>query len=128
VSLLHCIAARDEVEADSVVSVARTRVYFATPRDNGNEVAAAAGTAVEAVVEAAVEAVVDVAVDKQQVVTRNLIDNAVDIAVGVTVRNSGGGNPASYIAPTVHIPAAVAPAGERWVCDPLSPVRQKRLT
>jgi len=56
-------------------------------------------------------------------VTRNSIDNAADIAVGMTVRNSGVGNPADYIAPTVHIPAAVAPAGERWVCDPLSPMR-----
>jgi len=63
-------------------------------------------------------------------VARNSIDNAADIAVGVTVRNSGVGNPPDYIAPTVHIPAAVAPAGEHWVCDPLSPVRQKnkRLT
>jgi len=68
VSLSRCIAARDEVEIDNAVSVARTRVYFATPRDNDSEAAAAAGTAVEAVVEAvvqaAVEAVVDVAVGK----------------------------------------------------------------
>jgi len=131
---------RGEVGIDSVASVAHTRVYLATLKDNDSEVAAAAGTAVEAVVEAvveaAVEAVVDkrqvvahnpvdnaadtaeemaieTAVDKQQVAARNPIDSAVNIVEGMVVRNSEADNLTDYIAPTVCIPAAVVLAGVR---------------
>ncbi|KYN20705.1 hypothetical protein ALC57_06611, partial [Trachymyrmex cornetzi] len=96
---------------DSVASVAHTRVYLATPKDNDSEVAAAAGTAVEAAVEAVVEAAVEAAVDKRQIAARNPIDSAVDIVEGMAVRNSEAGNPTDYIAPTVRTPAAVALAG-----------------
>lgn len=129
--LSRCIAARGEVEADSVVSMARTRVYFATPRDNDSEVEAAVGTGtvVEAAVEVAVEAVLEVAVDapvdKRQIAVRNPVDSAADTAEGLAVHNSGVGNPVDYIAPAVRTPAAVAPAGVRWECDPRLPARQK---
>jgi len=104
---------RGEVGIDSVASVAHTRVYLATLKDNDSEVAAAAGTAVEAVVEAVVEAAVETAVDKQQVAARNPIDSAVNIVEGMVVRNSEADNLTDYIAPTVCIPAAVVLAGVR---------------
>lgn len=95
--------------------------------------------AVEAAVEVAVEVAVEAAVDKRQIVARNPVDNAantveevtveaaidkqvaahnpidsaVDIVEGMAVRNSEGGNPTDYIAPTVCTPAAVALAGVR---------------
>lgn len=120
VSLSRCIAVRDEVqEADSAASVVHTGVYFATPRDNDSEAAAVVGTGT------AVEAAVEAAVDKRQVAVRNPVDSVADTAEGLAVRNLGVGNPADYIAPAVHTPAAVAPAGVRWECDPRSPARQK---
>lgn len=122
-SLSHCIAARGEVEADSAASVVRTRVYFPIPRGNDSEAAAAlgTGTVVEAAVQAAVQVAVEAAVDKRQVAVRNLVDSAAGTVEGLAVRNSGVGNPADYIAPAVHTPAAVAPAGVRWECDPRLP-------
>lgn len=126
-SLSRCIAARGEVEADNVTSVACMRVYFATPRDNDSEAAAAVdtGTLVEAVVEVAVEAAVEAAVDKRQVAVRNPVDSAADTAGGVAVHNSGVGNPADYIAPAVRIPAVGVPAGVRLEYGLQSPARQK---
>lgn len=123
VSLSHCIAARGEDETDSVASMVRTRVYFPIPGDNDSEAGAAVD--IDTAIETAVEAAVEAAVDKRQVAVHNLVDSAADTVEGLAMRNSGVGNPADYIAPTVHTPAAVAPAGVRWECDPPSPARQK---
>lgn len=126
-SLSRCTAARGEVEADSAVSVARTRVYFVTPGDNDSEAARAAAACTGTAAEAAVRAAVETAADKRQVAVHNPIDSAADgvrTAEGVAVRNSEVGivgNPADYTAPAAaRIPAAVALAGVRWECDPRS--------